>query len=139
MTTLFAFLILLQGPAAATPFSTASSIRADTSAYSHIPSPVGVVRRIESRALPNGEVDGLRMSGAPFPAGSTTPRRSAWPYIGGGAAIGGALGLTVGLISKSRSSDCNDCAPSAEVIPLFGAVVGAIAGALTGLIVYLAR
>jgi len=73
------------------------------------------------------------------PSSKTTSRRSAWSYIGGGAAIGGGLGLAVGVVSKNRSSDCNDCMTPVELIPLFGAVVGIVAGALTGLIVYLAR
>lgn len=72
-------------------------------------------------------------------AHTDTVRNSAGQHVFWGTLIGGAVGLTVGVISKNHSTDCQDCIPSADAIPFVGAALGALAGALTGFVVWVPR
>lgn len=72
---------------------------------------------------------------SPSPSGADSPAR----YIAIGAAVDAAAGLTVGLISKNGSSECEACLPPTSLIAVAGAVVGAIVGTVGGLIVYAGR
>lgn len=57
-------------------------------------------------------------------------------YVAIGAAVGATVGLTIGLVSKARSSECTDCMIPTSLIPVAGAVAGALVGAVGGLFTY---
>ena len=82
-----------------------------------------------------GAADTVRVSGR----AADTVRASVGQHVFWGALIGGAVGLSAGEISKNHSSDCQDCVPSTDAIPFIGALLGAVAGAMTGFIVWAAR
>ena len=115
-----------------------------------VPHAVTQAQRVMPTALDVGRAHEARMARLTLAATTTAPRSAAahapaahragyGRYALWGTGIGAALGLGVGLYSnRYNNSGCVDCFDSGVPIPLFGAVVGAVAGWLVGSVVYLA-
>jgi|SRR5687768_1623331 len=77
-----------------------------------------------------------RLSRGPRQPSKPRQRPSRGRYVAIGAAVGATVGLTIGLVSKARSSECTDCITPTSLIPVAGAVAGALVGAVGGLFTY---